>query len=127
MIKPTIKGVQEVQAAAVRSLGALRPEGALGKAVQFVTAAAHRHLTGITPYQTGAWRGSHIPDIKGLHGRIYINPEATNPKSQSRPVDYGTELELERKGKYAVYATTAQQAGPRILGEAGRDLGEVIL
>lgn len=115
---PVVKGVQDVQAAAVKLLNELTPKGALGKAVQYATGAAHRYMVGITPVKTGAWRGSHLPEMQGLHGRIAINPEAVNPAG-GRPIIYGTALEQQRGGKYAVYAKTANEAGPKIVKQAG--------
>lgn len=122
MIDVTIRGLQEVQAAALRAIAALTPTGAFGRAVRYVTAAAHRWATANTVVDTGSWRASHRPMVQGLTGRIFLDPAAINPKSQSHPAVYGPALELTRGGRYAVYARTVNEAGPQLLREGGQIL-----
>lgn len=118
----SIKGIQEAQAAAVRALAAVRPSDGLGEAVQYALAAAHRYLAANTVVDTGAWRGSHRPQMTGpASGRIFMDPGAQNPKG-GFPAIYGAHLEATRGGRYAVYRTTAEQAGPEILRQAGERL-----
>jgi hypothetical protein len=115
-----ISGIQQAQAAAVQALGALKPTGAFGKAVQYVTGQAHRYATQITPVDTGSWRASHRPEVHGLQGRIFLDPTAVNPKSHSLPSVYGPRLETQRGGRYAVYEHTVEDAGPGLLNAAGQ-------
>ena len=114
-----IRGIERLQSAAERGVEALKPAGAFGEAVRYTTLATHRYAVPLTPVDTGAWRASHRPEVGGLTGRIFIDPSATNPESDGRPVDYGAELELTRGGRYAVYKRTVDEAGPGILREAG--------
>lgn len=123
----SIKGLQEAQAAAVKALEAVKPRGAFGRAVQYVLAGAHRYAAAITVVDTGSWRASHKPVMneQQLHGRLFIDPNAVNPFSKSRPSVYGAILE-SRGGRYAVYATTEQKAGPALLEEGGRIIREAL-
>lgn len=121
-----IRGLQEAQAAALRAIAALKPTGALGRAVRYVVLAAHRFATANTPVDTGSWRASHRPQVQGTTGRIFLDPAALNPKSHSHPAVYGPVLELTRKGRYAVYARTVNEAGPEILAQGGQIIEEAL-
>ncbi len=115
----SIKGLQHIQADALRIVAELQPDGALGEAVRYATTAVHRYVTANTVVDTGSWRASHRPEVRGLRGRVFIDPNAVNPRSSERPIDYGTRLELERGGRYAPYRTVYEQAGPDIVQQAG--------
>jgi hypothetical protein len=115
-----IKGLEAAQAAAVRAAAAVQPDGALGEAVRYATLAAHRYAVAHTVVDTGSWRASHRPEVRGAQGRIFIDPSAINPKSNTPPSVYGPELELRRGGRYAAYKTTVNEAGPQIVNDAGR-------
>lgn len=117
-----IKGLQETQAAVLQAAAAVRPTGALGQAVKHVTLGAHRYAVAHTVVDTGSWRAAHLPEIHGATGRIFVDPAAVNPKSDSKPSIYGPELELTRGDRYAVYRTTAEEAGPGLLQEGGQIL-----
>lgn len=116
----SIKGIQEAQAAIVRALAAVQPDGGLGEAVQYTLAAGHRYMAAHTVVDTGAWRGSHRPVMTGkATGRIFMDPAVLNPRSGDPPAEYGAELERTRGGRYAVYRKTVEEAGPVILRQAG--------
>ena len=122
-VRLDIQGIQEVQAANQRMIAALKPRGALGKAVQRATIRAHRYATMITHVDTGALRASHRMRMerRGLRGIVYIDPASQNPRSGVRPHVYGLYEEL-RGGDHAFYERTVMEEGPRILEEAGRTL-----
>lgn len=125
MIDVSIRGLQEAQAAVLRAVAALRPTGALGKAVRYVTLAAHRWATAHTVVDTGSWRASHRPDVRGLTGRIFVDPAAVNPRG-GHPGVYGPALELTRGGRYAVYARTVNEAGPQLLKAGGKIIEDAL-
>ena len=58
-LKFGIEGIQEAQAACNRALAAVQPKGALGEAVRWGIAEAHRYAVVITHVDTGALRASH--------------------------------------------------------------------
>lgn len=120
MIDTSIKGIQEAQAAVLQAAAAVRPSGGLGKATRYVTLAAHRFAVQNTVVDTGAWRAAQRPQIDGVHGRVFVDPSAVNPKGRGRPAVYGPALELTRGGRYAVYKKTVEVAGPEILAQAGK-------
>lgn len=124
MIEFDISGIEAAQAAALRAVAAVRPAGGLGKAVRYIVVAANRFSVANTPVDTGSWRASHRPQASGTHGRIFLDPSAVNPKSRSRPADYGPALELTRGGRYAVYKKTVEEAGPQILDQAAHIIVE---
>lgn len=126
MIDVSITGIQEAEAAALKAVAAVRPKGALGEAVGYVTVSAHRYAVANTVVDTGAWRAAQRPAFNGAHGRIFIDPAAVNPKSHSRPAVYGPELELTRGGRYAVYKKTVEEAGPLILEHAGKIIQDAL-
>jgi hypothetical protein len=117
-----IRGLQETRTAVLATIAAAQAEGAHGEAVRYATLAADRYAVSITVVDTGSWRAAQHPEVRGLQGRICIDPAAVNPKSGGRPAIYGAALELERGGRYAVYARTVNEAGQRILTEAGTRL-----
>jgi hypothetical protein len=104
----TIEGLQEAQAACLLALAAMRPDGALGRSVQFGLAAASRYAIASTPVKSGAWRGSHRVKQSGLRGELFLDPSARNPRG-GRPAVYGARWETEKGGRYAVYKNTYQQ------------------
>lgn len=115
--KGSIKGVQAAQAANNQMIAAMQVDGALGEAVRFVTAGAHRFAVQHTVVDTGAWRASHRMTISGLSGRISLDQAAVNPRG-GRPAVYGAILEATRGGRYAVYKRTFEDAGPDLLVQA---------
>jgi hypothetical protein len=112
-VKLTITGIQQAQATNNRAIAALRPEGALGRAVQYGTLSAHRYAIGFTHVDTGTLKASHRMEVKGLRGRIYIDPSARNPRSQQRAAIYGP-YEHERGGEHAFYDRVVNDLGQQI-------------
>lgn len=122
-VQLTIRGIQEVQAANNRMIAALKPRGALGRAVQYGTMRVHRHAVAITHVDTGALRASHRMRMeqRGLRGVVYLDRASRNPRSNARPYQYGV-YEHDRGGTHAFYERTVEEAGPRILDEMGREI-----
>lgn len=120
-VRLDIKGIQEVQAANRRMIAAVKPRGALGKAVQRGTIRAHRYATMITHVDTGALRASHRMRMerRGLRGMVHIDTSSRNPRSSVRPYVYGV-YEHDRGGAHAFYERTVIEEGPRILDDMGR-------
>lgn len=116
----SIKGLQEAQAAANQAAAALRPRGALGRAVQHVTARVHRYATTINPVDTGSWRASQRQQLSndGLSGRVFLQPGATNSRSGG-PVDRYAGMYERAGGRYAVYKRTFEEDGQKALDEGG--------
>lgn len=111
-----IRGIQEAQRDNARMIAALRPDGGLGRAVQYGVIEAHRYTVTITHVDTGALRASHRMEVTGARGRIYIDPASVNPKTGQRPSRYGV-YEHARGGVHAFYQRTQDEAWQRV-GEA---------
>lgn len=115
----TIKGIQEAQRWNLRAIAALRPSGALGQAIRWGTAAAHRYAVSITHVDTGALRASHRMAVTNAQGKIYLDASAKNPRSGVRTAVYGP-AEEARGGDHAFYRRTVNEAGPKIAQEMAR-------
>jgi|FLYN01.1.fsa_nt_gi hypothetical protein len=113
----TIKGLQAAQDANARAIAAVKPTGALGKAVQFVVAEAHRAAVTDTAVDTGAWRSSHRMALHGSSGRVFLAPHARNPRSGT-PVHVYASIWEQRGGRLAVYKNVALERGPGIVAKA---------
>jgi hypothetical protein len=114
MIRATIQGLQQVQQANMKLMAAIKPEGALGRAVQYMYMAAHRYVVSITHVDTGALRASHrVEQLGPARYKIYIDPDGLNPISGARTAVYGA-VEHARGGSHAFYARTVYEAGPAI-------------
>jgi hypothetical protein len=113
----TIRGIQEAQAANNRALAAVRPRGALGRAVQWGIAEAQRYAVVVTHVDSGALRASHRTSFqerrRWARGRMMIDASSVNPHG-GRPSVYGP-IEHERGGSHAFYARTERERGRRIL------------
>lgn len=113
--KVGIAGIQKAQRANSRALAALKPSGAMGRAVQEMTAMAQRFAIAITHVDTGALRASHRMRIesRGSRGRVFIDRAARNPRSGRRTADYGP-VEHRRGGTHAFYERTRREHGATI-------------
>lgn len=116
-VKMTITGIQAAQNANIKRIAAFQPRGALGRAMKHAIIGAHRYLVDITHVDTGTYQASQRMDLKGDHGRIYVDPSAVNPRSGQRPAEYAQDEEA-RGGSHAAYARTVKEAGPRLVKEA---------
>ena len=84
-LKLSIQGVQRAQYAALQVVRAVKPEGALGRAVKFLATGAHMRLVTLTHVDTGTLRASELIRMDNLlHYTVYNNPAARNP----RPVKF---------------------------------------
>jgi hypothetical protein len=107
----TIRGIQEAQAANNRRIAMLQPSGSFGMLVRNVTVYMHRQAVAVTHVDTGSLRASHRMEVTEVRGRVFIDPDAVNPRTSEKPVDYG-QIEHARGGQHAFYrlariATTA--------------------
>lgn len=103
-----IKGIQEAQADNAKRIAALKPQGELGQIIKDQTIAAHRYAISITHVITGSLRASHRMELKGLRGRIYLDPGAVNPRTKQKPSIYGF-YENKRGGEHAFYDRTVEE------------------
>ena len=113
MVSVTITGIQEAHAANLRAIAAVKPEGGLGRAIQYATTAAHQYAVSITHVDTGALRASERMALFGTRGEIFLDPTARNPRGGERTAIYGV-TEHERGGSHAFFRRTIDEAGERI-------------
>lgn len=143
-IRASIANIQRMQDENLRKIGVLAPQGELGEAVRDVMVGAHRYAVSITHVgryiQTrtgkyryarpgeaavggGALRASHrmefAEDSAGAKGRVFIDPNTTNPLTGDKPSVYGPG-EHRRGGEHAFYARTIGEYGPKALSRAGK-------
>ena len=124
MDKPSIAGLQEALHDNQKRIAELRPTGAYGRVIKRVTTRLQRYAIAIThvwPDRGGGLRASHRMEVTELQGRIYIDPEAVNPRGD-KPSMYGP-LEEKRGGAHAFYSRTINEAGDQEVSAALRDLG----
>lgn len=124
-IRFSIAGIQEVQAANLRAIHSISPQGSLGQATRHGLAGAHRYLTAITHVDTGAYRASHRMQYhaSGPWGEIFVDPAATNPRTGRKVRSYA-KYEEERGGSHAAYERTVTEAGPEILRQMAAIVGD---
>lgn len=103
-----LENAQQMQDQLVRAAESLSAKG-VGKRVQGTTLRLHRYAVRVTHKDTTALSRSHILRVRGLHGEIYINPAARNPKGK-RPAVYGP-YEHARGGAHAFYDRTVREHG----------------
>ena len=108
----------------LQRIAAMKPTGALGKAVKYGTIRLHRYAVAIThvwKYLGGGLRASHRMAVEGASAKIYIDPSSVNPRGQ-KPSVYGP-YEHARGGTHAFYARTVKEEGP----ETAKRMGVMIL
>lgn len=117
-MRMTIRGLQEAQKASLEMIAAVKPNGALGRAVLYAAQAAARFATSITHVDTGALRASHRTQQLG-NGRyeVYLDPSGTNPRTGQRTAVYGP-AEEARGGEHAFYQRTVDEKGEEIAEQA---------
>lgn len=103
-----IKGIQEAQAVNAKMIARLQPNGEVAQKIKDLTISAHRYAVSITHVLTGSLRASHRMELKGLRGRIYLDPQAVNPRSGQKPAVYGF-YENKRGGEHAFYDRTVEE------------------
>ncbi len=117
MITLSIRGLQEAQNANLKLIAAVQPNGALGRAVQYMAVEAERYAVAYTHVDTGALRASHRVQQEGpARFRIYIDPSGRNPRTGTRTSAYGP-VEHARGGDHAFYERTWNQ-GPQMASRA---------
>lgn len=112
----TIKGLQEAQDLNIKTIQALKPNNALGRAVKFVTIMAHRYIVEITHADTGSYRAAHRMevDLNAGRGRVYVDPSARNSRTDELVADYA-QIEEARGGQHAAYRRTRAETGQKAL------------
>jgi hypothetical protein len=118
--------LQNIQAKNRRMIQALQPWSTLGKALKDATIKAHRYAVanthvwngGANPtpgrnYGGGGLRASHLMEVTGYYGRVYIG-HGTNPRGQD-PAVYGP-YEHARGGAHAFYSRVLSEHGKEISG-----------
>lgn len=110
----SIKGLQEAQRDNQRRIAMFKPHGEIQGAIKDATIGAQRYAINITHVDTGSLRASHRMKIQGLHGYVYIDPRAVNPRSGQRPVIYGF-YENKRGGEHAFYDRTVEEYGGEVV------------
>jgi len=124
-VKFSIEGLQKAQRANLQMLAALKPSGALGRAVRDATLAAHRYAVPSTPHDYGALRAAERTEVKGVEGRDFIDPAAVAPRSQERPAVYGYRLHQQgripgvRSGWRDFFRYTVDTYGDKIVRAGG--------
>lgn len=124
-IRVTISGLQQMQSRNDRRIARLRSNSDLGRAIQGATAEAHRYAVAVTHVDTGSLRASHRMEVNGLHGRVYLAPEAINPRSRQKTAVYGY-YEHERGGEHAFYERTVNERGAFIRQRWGVAIKEIV-
>ena len=122
----SITGLQEAQADNLKRIAAFEPKGEVAEGIKEATLGAHRYAVSIThvwPVLGGGLRASHRAEIKGLHGRIYIDPNAVNPRKQM-PSIYGF-YENRRGGTHAFYDRTVEEFGDEATGIVMKRVGRI--
>jgi hypothetical protein len=115
-----VSGIQEAQNANAKAIAAIRPSGALGRAIRNATAEAHRYVVAITHvwhYKGGALRAAHRMKVTDVRGEIFLDPKARSPRTGQLVTEYGPE-EHRRGGSHAFYERTEKERGPRIAARA---------
>ena len=112
----TIKGLRELQDLNIKTIHALKPNNALGRAVKFVTEMAHHYIVTITHVDSGAYRASHRMevDLNVGRGRVFVDPSARKPRTRELVRDYA-EIEESRGGSHAAYTRTQAEIGQKAL------------
>lgn len=116
MARVTIEGLQKAQQQNQRRIAALKPTGVFGEAIRYATAELQRFAIAATHVDTGALKSSHMMEVDGLRGRIFLSPGAVNPQGQ-RPAVYGV-YEHDRGGSHAFYELTVADHGQQVTSRA---------
>lgn len=116
-VKIDIQGLQEAQQGNQRTIAALQPSGAMGRAVQQMTLDAQRYAISITHVDTGSLRASHRVSMNGNRGMVYLDETAVNPRSRAHPAVYGP-AEHNRGYPHNFYERTVEERGKEISQDA---------
>ncbi|MEM7344586.1 MAG: hypothetical protein AAF485_10110 [Chloroflexota bacterium] len=84
-----IEGIQAVQTRNIMRIQSLTSNGPLEALAKRVTVYTHSQAIKVTHVDTGTLRASHRMQVRGKRGRVFIDPDAVNPQSGEKPVDYG--------------------------------------
>jgi hypothetical protein len=114
----TVQGLEKIQAARLKLIQEMQPDGALGKAVVYGTLAMQKGLVSRIHRDTGTYAAAQITNVHGLVGRIYTGAYR-NSRSGAAASTYGP-IEESRGGSHAAYANTYREDGQSALGEMQR-------
>lgn len=114
MIETEIEGYAELQAALDRVAAAVKPSGALGKAVQRTTRRLYKRAISLTHQDTGTLASSHrwsyLEEGSSPRGVVYVEGNLKNTKSRQAVERYAP-IEEARGGSHAFYARTVAEDG----------------
>lgn len=115
-MKISIRGLQRAQAMNKRAIEALKPSGALGRALQFVSLETHRYIVKITHRITGALASSRRMSIDygAMRGIVFTSPSARNPRSGALTSEYDV-YEEARGGSHAAWQRTRSEIGEKVV------------
>lgn len=118
----TITGMQDAQAANVQIIAALKPTGAVGKAVKFLTTDLHRYAVSKAHVDTGAMRASIRMNVQlggEARGLVFVDGSGRNPKS-GQPVSAYAKVEELRGGSHAYMGRTVRERATAASVQAGK-------
>lgn len=114
-----LQGFEQAQAAMLKAIEAVKPQGELGDAVKDALFMAQAYAAQVTHQDTGTLSRSHLIQYDGgASGFVYPSPYNTNPKSH-KPASYYAIYEENRGGGHAFYGRTVAEQGQRILQKTG--------
>lgn len=114
-IQAHIRGLEAAQRVNANRIARLQPNGDLGAAIRDIGLYAQRIAMQVTHRDTGTLSASHRVGFapNGESGlptsRVFISPTAINPRSKTRPTEYGI-YEHRRGGSHAFYTLTRGSA-----------------
>ena len=124
MSNPIITGLKEAQRDNQRRINALQGD-VIGRGVRTGTIAAHRFAVASTHVDTGALQASHRMEYRqgwgGIQGKVFIDPNARNPRSRALTSQYGV-VEHNRGGSHAFYEIVVTRFGGQIAAQAGTEI-----
>lgn len=115
-MKITVRGLQRAQAMNKRAIEAVKPSGALGRALQYMVLETHRYIIKITHRITGALASSRRMSIDygAMRGIVFTSPSARNPRSGALTSEYDV-YEEARGGSHAAWQRTKTEVGDKVL------------
>lgn len=115
-----LEGFDKAQAAMLKAVEAVKPNGVLGEAVKEALFMVQAYAAQITDQDTGTLARSHLIQYDGGNsGFVYPSPYNINPKSH-KPASYYAIYEENRGGGHAFYQRTVDERGQAILTKAGQ-------
>lgn len=118
-----VRGIHQATGAMVQAVSAVQPKSGLGRAVQFATLGARQWAQRIAHRITGTLAASQTVEFNDSgqesRGRVFIDPAAVNPVTQTPPSEYGP-VEHARGGSHAFYERVIAERGMYLSGRAAQ-------